>query len=102
MLLRGQQIVLNARGELQVFFQSTLFLGAEVTKTKAQQGIGGQALRFDPLVAGLAQAVGAVFDAGQSLVDFAEQLRELRVGGGCRNGLLQPGATFQQLLANRI
>jgi len=78
--VHGQQRALNFRREFQVVFERSPFFGVEVVDAEPLKGVRDKAIRFHGIMAGVAQAVTSGLEAGEGLVDFPEERRQLGVG----------------------
>jgi hypothetical protein len=76
-----QESALDACGQGKITLQGTLFGARKVVETEPHQRIGQQALRFNGVVALLAEPECSLIDAAQRSVHGRQQLRKRSIGG---------------------
>jgi hypothetical protein len=75
-----QELELNLRCEIEVLLMVGAFLLVEVIETEAAERIEVEAIFFDGVVAGFAEAEASDLDLCESRIDFSEELVEIVVG----------------------
>ena len=76
-----QESPLDACGQGKITFQGALFGARKMVQTETHQRIGQQALRFNGVVALLAEPKCSLIDAAQRGVHGRQQLRKRSIGG---------------------
>src|SRR5467141_2094819 len=91
-----QKSALDACGQGKITLQGTLFGARKMVETEPHQRIGQQALRFNGVVALLAEPECSLIDAAQGGVHSRQQFRKRSIGRGRMQSLVKaPAALFQ-------
>src|SRR5712664_783824 len=91
-----QESALVAGGQGKIALQGALFIARKMVETEPHQRIGQQALRFDSLVARLAESECSLIDTAQRGVHIRQQLRNRSIGGGRMQSLVKALAALLQ------
>ena len=95
----GEQLALDARGELEILFERALLDRRQMIQAEARERVGHQAHGLDRVAARFTDAEGPQVHAPQRGVDLFEEARHVGRRGQRRGRRLQLLTPVEQLIA---